>query len=572
MDRFKVIGAFAAVCMVAPLALSTAASWAATPTATSPTGASGTTTTNVPCSSTTVAGPTSTAKPLPTATAVDSSTPRGCSGSTPSTTISPSTTTSTTSTIPCATTTTTTIRPTTLPPTSTTIWLGCPGTTTTSSTVLPAPPSTDAPPVSLPSGAPSTVPPPTPTTTPNPCPKGAPPYFPVSEEVLDSKSGRGCWSMVATGDSVTSAHIQTTSGIATKANPCPNTIGGVTGVGNAWKSSYARIAFKDARFSGGDYFNFARTGFTTSDMLNATATTLDACSNRWIDTLRNKDNPVSPFYQMLQATAFEHAQNQKVAWVSSGGVNDTNWVGVLQDFGICNALRTAVGKAGGRLALDVTPLGSHKFRVNDSTLYDTVMADLLLRGGTCTLWTQPFSGVYSPRVLPTVKYGTFGVRKFDLAEVAPGISGRVAYMVRNALAQGVDKIVWVGYYDMAMAQMDKAGALANLSYGLTEGGFLPTVRDSILAAISAYLPSEIPMFNTQALRNAVHDTLTQLDKAICDGVKNGAAGNPAATCLDWTAPGFSTALQTQATAMGGSPHPSDAGHKAIGAAVVKALG
>jgi hypothetical protein len=131
----------------------------------------------------------------------------------------------------------------------------------------------------------------------------------------------------------------------------------------------------------------------------------------------------------------------------------------------------------------------------------------------------------------------------------------------------VKQIVWVGYFDMSYAQVDPKRLLAD--YGVPDG-WIPNLR-------------KVPFFETPGAQAEVRTHLTNLVDWICAGVAQGklqadakalVAGKPKpgpADCLGWKDAGFTSPDDIQDTAPGGSPHPSEAGHKKIAAAVQKKL-
>jgi hypothetical protein len=357
--------------------------------------------------------------------------------------------------------------------------------------------------------------------------------------------------------------------VPTAAFPCPGTTAIGTGIGNDHKFSYAYGVFTgDARFGAGSYYNFARTGFTTRQMLTAGAATTDACGNKWGDTIRNPALRAStPFALVQRAAGYEKAKGRKVAWITTGGVNNTNWTGLLINYTACDLLgRVSRGNAALRATSTfvVTPTGraAHTF---DGTISDgQSLTSLLQLGGTCN-----FS-------IPRVVNQTFTVPLFDIATSGPVITADVSTMVAAGLVAGIDKIVWVGYYDMSLATIDIGGALAGL-------GVPPATITAILAALRQVgIQPIVPFVSGGGARGiVVQGYLDKLDDAICQGVGVGAlraqlalAPIPVpgtASCSRWRDAGFTAATDMQNTAPGGSPHPSTAGHAKLTKMVIGLL-
>jgi hypothetical protein len=398
-----------------------------------------------------------------------------------------------------------------------------------------------------------------------------PPVDAVAREILEERAGDkdGCWSLVASGDSVTSAHNQVNSGVPTAAFPCPGTTAIGTGIGNDHRFSYAYGVFTgDPRFGAGAYYNFARTGFDTRQMLTAGAATTDACNNKWGDTIRNPALRASnPFALVLRAAGYEMAKGRKVAWATTGGVNNTNWTGLLINYAACDLLGR-VSRANAVLrntsTFVVTPTGqaAHTF---DGTIADgQSLTGLLQRGGTCN-----FS-------IPRVVNRTFTVPLFNIATSGPVITADITTMVSGGLVAGISKIVWVGYYDMSLATINISGALAGL------GVPAATITAILRVLAQAGIGQIVPFVSGGGARGlVVQGYLDQLDDAICKGVGLGALSAQlliapipvpgTASCTRWKDAGFTAATDMQDTAPGGSPHPSTAGHAKLAKMVIGLL-
>jgi hypothetical protein len=138
--------------------------------------------------------------------------------------------------------------------------------------------------------------------------------------------------LVAAGDSVTSAHNQTGFGIG----KCDNTAADARGLkGDDANFSYAGKYF-DINKQITAYYNFARTGFTTDAIRNASVKnkTTDACGNDW----GRNDTPLN-----LAVNAVKAAKAAKSAAyvVATGGVNNTNWTTVVAQLAECQGMEFA---------------------------------------------------------------------------------------------------------------------------------------------------------------------------------------------------------------------------------------
>jgi hypothetical protein len=178
------------------------------------------------------------------------------------------------------------------------------------------------------------------------------------------------------------------------------------------------------------------------------------------------------------------------------------------------------------------------------------MTSLLFRGGNCNFTLV--GGLAT----------AFGVPAFDLDLTGPTITSDVASMVSGALQAGIDKTVWVGYYDLSLATIDVGGALASLG-----------VPAATIATILGYLnqvniPPVLALVRNPVDQRTVQGRADRLNDHICAGVAAGIASanllqpgiTGTATCTRRNDAGINAATDIQNTAPGGSPHPSTAGH------------
>jgi len=391
-----------------------------------------------------------------------------------------------------------------------------------------------------------------------------------------------CWSLVATGDSVIAAHNQQSSGIPVNGFPCPGTVNN----GNDHRFSFAYRAFAaGSRFSGGAYYNYARTGFTTSQILTARADSSDGCLNEWGRTIRFPDNRRrSPMWHLQSTIDYEHRLGNKVAWLATGGVNNLNWTEVLATFKTCDVLRRAVANVSFRYrppvvgivtgdivtitgAVLVTPTGQRSPTTLNGNANDTAaMAALLEKGGRCQATLTIDTAATRPRPFST----TVTVPELNLRAQRAQITIDVTTMTRQGLQADVDRLVWLGYYDIRPTVFDVRGVVAAFA--------LPApVVDRIIATLGqAGLPEKLPVASTAQERAVIRDNLNLLSDAVCSGVELVKAQAPAPqgrklTCLRWFEAGITRADQIQSTVPGGAPHPNAAGHQKLAETILQKL-
>jgi hypothetical protein len=269
----------------------------------------------------------------------------------------------------------------------------------------------------------TTTDPPTTSTTemcsagPDAAPAAAP--NPMEREILDTRPPpanppKDCrfTSLIASGDSVTSSHNQEKSGV-----PGPNKCPGTVKNGNDDRFSYAYRTFSDMdRFKGGDYYDFARTGFGTVEMYGPNKDdkldpkTKDTCDNAWGDTIRHPDNRgISPSGLVLRAIDYEKSKGKDPVWVSTGGVNNTNWVSMLKGYAACHVLRLMFSNAPGQTMTIRGEALQARYDSNDAAKKkhdDELEVQLITKGGKCQ-FTQNLG-------LKTLDSGKIDVPQFDV--------------------------------------------------------------------------------------------------------------------------------------------------------------
>lgn len=478
-----------------PMPTSTVAAWAAAPVAAS-------TATGMPTSTwTTTPSPTATwwptAGPDPTATVT--TTPTGPAPTSPGT---PSPTTTGTPTDPAS-------------PTP------CPTTTGTPTASPSTSPSTTPSATGTPTDPPTTAPPPPP-------PAGCPPIVgPGADRATLEEAGkdriecrdpqkipdpRNPVVLVATGDSVTSAHHQFGFGAM-----CGNTSSDNRRLtGNNAIFSYAGRYFNNLNPNGVEYYNFARTGFTTGDIIAPPAGRADACGNPW-------GRAASPVGLADAVVRKAKAAGHKAYYVTTGGVNNTNWTTVLERLVNCRATEFVQNGIPGS-TFTWNAIGGK--------------AGIVTGGGGCTLRIRnpwPFGMDYFRRV---------GVPKYDGPAQYPGITADATAIVNTMLAAGADKIVWMLYYDINPASID----LANLGWRYLRTNAPDWVAGLIPPVVN---PNRQPLIDPLWV-GAVRTLINDLNKAITAGIPiNGKVRAAVAPIM--------LGADIQDTAVGGAPHPSAAG-------------
>ncbi|MBB5868901.1 hypothetical protein F4553_002280 [Allocatelliglobosispora scoriae] len=342
--------------------------------------------------------------------------------------------------------------------------------------------------------------------------------------------------LVATGDSLTSAHHQTGFGIGV----CDNTAADFRALkGNDATFSYAGLYFgMNKQIT--SYYNFARTGFTTSDIRGAAAATTDACTNVWG---RNG----SPLAQAEKVIAAAKKKGDAAYYVTTGGVNNTNWTTVVAKLAECagldfamNNLLAGAGNVGAKVKFYyVVP----KAAPTDPPL--GLKKNIIAKGGACYARVDFAGQLWWTRV---------GVPAYDgpgsaaVSPLAAAIGPDVTAIVNAVLAKGADKVVWMPYYDISPANIDVANlglAAAKAKLPAWAAGWLP-------ATVAAFDMSLIDPLWVGDVRKLVKDLNDVITLAMPANAK--AAMAKAAVLL----PG-----DIQNTGIGGSPHPNAKGQQKL---------
>jgi streptogramin lyase len=354
--------------------------------------------------------------------------------------------------------------------------------------------------------------------------------------------------LVATGDSVTSAQNQYVSGIpgtlaipgVPPGPPCPNI-----------SADQRRMTGDDGRFSyAGRYFgmsgtaiqywNFARTGYGTGDMLNKNPPP-DACGNAWTgDALAGGvKSPADSAAAVIKAA---RAAGYNAYYVTTGGVNNTNWTTALGGLAVCRAwadATTILSRYSKYLRGAVT--ATFKWGFNGEQ-------GIFPKGSTCSL-TVAYPGGTSIWTQKVPKYdGLAGVA----CSKKPGgpelscVNADATTIVNKELTAGADKVVWMQYYDMTLANVDVGPLL--WAYLKSVGYF------------AGVLPAQPPRYLVPLLdpiwQSAAKNFIDQLNVAIFNGLNSAASPK-----VKMGYPAIISSRDIQATGIGGSPHPDEAGQQ-----------
>lgn len=344
--------------------------------------------------------------------------------------------------------------------------------------------------------------------------------------------------LVATGDSVTSAHNQTGFGIGR----CDNTAADARGLtGNDANFSYAGKYYNlDKQIIA--YYNFARTGFTTDDIRNGAAgKTFDACGNDW----NRNDTPLNLATKVIKAAKAAKAAKSAAYYVTTGGVNNTNWTTVVAKLAECQGLGFAVNTL-----LAGTPGLTVNFyyivpKVAPTDPPRGLYKNIISKGGAC------YATVQTGGWFPQTWWTRVGVPQYDgPGSPAPSplslkIGPDAAAIVNAVLGAGADKVVWMLYYDINPANID----VANLG--------LAAARAKMPAWAARFLPANVGQFLVSLIDPVLVPQVRALVTNLNNTIKNAIPAN--AKVAVQAAPAL-LGGDIQITGIGGSPHPNDNGH------------
>jgi lysophospholipase L1-like esterase len=345
--------------------------------------------------------------------------------------------------------------------------------------------------------------------------------------------------LVATGDSVTSAHLQTR--YSAMMGACKgNTSEDQRGLpGNDMKFSYAgRYAFNLNR-NVVEYYNFARTGMTTSDILGAGPDFKDACTNSW-----GRDS--SPSQLAQRAIRQAKAEKKAAYFVSTGGINDTNWTSVLKALTICGTLDYYKELVQAYLTQHNIPFQPIMSWYDLAGNY--AAKSRVIYGGACHL-TLKGDGSGADYLHKRVDIPTY-----NGPDLYNAIKERVSDTIDEMLGAGADKVVWMGYYDISPAKLDF-------------GAFAETYRQQVPEGMQKYLPAQIPwseryLLDDPGWQAAIGQWTTQMNATLLAAIPDSPKARLAPP------PGLGTS-DIQKTGLGGCPHPNAAGHDKLANALAQ---
>jgi len=343
--------------------------------------------------------------------------------------------------------------------------------------------------------------------------------------------------LVAAGNSLVSAHHQTGFGIGT----CDHT----QADGRGMPGNHAMFSFVGRYYKANpqilDYYNFARTGFGTVEIMEAKAATTDGCNNPWNRT----DTPIKLSDKVVRAAK---AAGRSAYFIADGGVNNTNWVKMLAQLAQC---------AGADFTVNNLLAGLKNFGVKVEFHYivpkvaatdppNGLKKNIIDKGGECYSAIKVFGRTWAYRI---------AVPAYD-GPGSPAPSPRSARIkkdvgdaVQAMLNAGADKIVWMLYYDINLAQVD----LSNLGYAAARS-YLPNW-------ISQWLPGSVAAYHVPIVEADFAGQVRKMTTDLDNEIKAGLPANAKVKAM--TPPANFGAADIQDTAIGGCPHPNDSGHKKL---------
>ena len=173
---------------------------------------------------------------------------------------------------------------------------------------------------------------------------------------------------------------------------------------------------------------------------------------------------------------------------------------------------------------------------------------VLTYGGDCTL------KLYNPLNYDEMVPFRIGLTAYDGDGHYKTITNNVAQTVKTVLAAGADKSVWMAYYDISPANVDVMTFIITAAREVIAG-------NKKYAWLNNHLPAKWKPIEWDLIDPLFHNTVRAHTKDLNAAIKRGLpANNPKVV---WSPPTALTAAGIQNTMVGGSPHPSDAGHKRL---------
>jgi hypothetical protein len=357
--------------------------------------------------------------------------------------------------------------------------------------------------------------------------------------------------LVAAGDSVTSAHEQANSAASTDCTKNGTTKDHRGLWGNHMLFSYAGKYYTNLNKNISEYYNFARTGFSTDDIIKAGAATTDACKNTW-----NRVKP--PLGLSDDAVKAAKRANKKAYFVTTGGINNTNWTTILSQFAQCRGLEVLTE------AFKATA-----FSTNDTKFEWWARGELpgkpdkiIDNGGGCrATWWVPRPWPFPPLLLNPIRIGIpayDGPGSANPSNLAKQIADDAKTIVNTMLAAGADRVVWMLYYSILPAEVD-----------------LKAVVSDILGAYAGirYLKNVVPRIFNLAEASLVPVGLVGKIRILEQNLNNEIKSKfPVNAKLVAQAAPLMFAGDIQKTVPMGCPHPNDRGHTKLANALKTAIG
>ncbi|HEX6682398.1 MAG TPA: hypothetical protein VF062_06360 [Candidatus Limnocylindrales bacterium] len=361
--------------------------------------------------------------------------------------------------------------------------------------------------------------------------------------------------LVATGDSVTSAFHQTKSAAST--NCAINNAAADQRVppmpGNDMMFSYAGRYYTNLNKNISEYYNFARVGFTTDDIIKASvaAGTQDACKNNW--------NRVKPPLDLADdAVKAAKAAGKKAYFVTTGGINNTNWTDMLIQFSQCRGLEVLTE------AFKATAFSTNdtKFeywaRGQNPGQWDKIIDN----GGGCrATWWVPRPWPFPPLLLNPIRIGVpayTGPGGANLSPLAKQIAGDAKTIVDKMLLAGADKVVWMLYYSIIPAEVDLKAVVSEILGGYAGVKYLKDIVPWIFNLGDASL---VPVQLVGRIRTLEADLNKEIKSQFPVNARLVVQPAPALGAGD-----------IQKTVPMGCPHPNDKGHDKLANALKTAIG
>ena len=357
--------------------------------------------------------------------------------------------------------------------------------------------------------------------------------------------------LVATGDSVTSAYHQTRSAASTNCAINNSAKDHRNLPGNDMFFSYAGRYYRNLNKNISEYYNFARIGFTTDDIVNAVAGTQDGCANNW-----NRVKP--PLGLADDAVRAAKQAGKKAYFVTTGGVNNTNWTKMLEQFAKCRALEvlTEAFKA------TVFSTNKTKFEWWARGQMPGQWDKIIDNGGGCrATWWVPRPWPFPPLLLNPIRIGVpayDGPGSPNPSALSRQIADDAKTIVDTMLAAGADKVVWMLYYSILPAEVDLAAVVSQILGNYAGIRYLRNIVPWIFNLGNASL---VPV----QLVGRIRTLETDLNNAI----KSKFPVN--AKLVAQTAPALG-AGDIQKTVPMGCPHPNGSGHDKLANTLKTAIG